>query len=108
MEAAGAVPVEAGRGRHPARQHGRQRGLVELHDQVGAGDPPAQVGDVRPQSFGERLGQLAPGAVVGQHAVAARALDRRGEGPRSGDLGLERAGIALGVLLDDVEVLREQ
>ena len=64
--------------------------------QVGARDPAAHVGDVVAQALGERLGQLAAGAVVGQHPVAARPLDRRGQRPRAGDLDLERAGVALG------------
>ena len=59
-------------------------------------------------ALGQRLRQLAPGAVVGEHLVAARLLDGRGERPRPGDLGLERAGVALRLLLDLVEVLGEQ
>ena len=47
------------------------------------------------QPLGQRLGQLAAGAVVGQHLVAARPLDGGRERPRPGDLGLERAGVAL-------------
>ena len=67
------VPAEAGRGRHRAGQHGGQRRLVDLHDQpVDAGQPAAQVGDVVAHALGQRLGQLAAGAVVGEHLVAAR------------------------------------
>ena len=53
-------------------------------------------------------GQLAAGAVVGEHPVAAGPLDGGGQRPRAGDLDLERAGVALGVLLDGVEVLGQQ
>ena len=102
------VPAEAGRGRHCAGQHGGQRGLVDLHEQLGARDPAADVGDVVAQPLGERLRQLAAGAVVGEHPVAARPLDGRGQRPRPGDLDLEGAGVALAVLLDGVEVLGQQ
>ncbi len=46
--------------------------------------------------------------MVGEHLVAARLLHGGGEGPRSDDLDLERAGVVLGLLLEDVEVLGEQ
>ena len=87
----GAVPAEAGRGRDrarparrpaPARRPGRPAGRRR--------HPAAHVGDVVAQPLGERLRQLAAGAVVGEHLVAARPLDRRGERPRPGDLDLER------------------
>ena len=55
------------------------------------GQPAAHVGDVVAHALGQRLGELAPGAVVGEHLVAARLLDRGGQRPRSGDLDLERA-----------------
>ena len=100
--------MEAGRRRHRAGEHRRQRGLVDLHDDLGVRDPAADVGDVVAQTLGERLGELAARAVVGEHPVAAGPLDRRGQRPRSGDLDLERTGVALGVLLDRVEVLGEQ
>ena len=62
----GAVPAEPGRRRDAAGQHRGERRLVDLHDQpVDAGQPAAQVGDVVAQALGQRLGQLAPGAVVG-------------------------------------------
>ena len=100
------VPAEAGRGRDLSREHGRQRRLVDLHQQLGRpGQPAAQVGDVVEQALRERLGEVAPGAVVGEDLVAAGLLDGRGERPRSGDLHLERAGPALRLLLDRVEVL---
>ena len=105
----GAVPAEAGRGRHRTGQHRGQRGLVDLdHHPVPARQPAAQVGDVDGEPLGQRLGQLAPGAEVRQHLVAARPLDGRRQRPRSGDLDLERAVVPLRLLLQSVEVLGEQ
>ena len=103
-----AVPGEAGRGRHPAAEHGRQRRLVDLHDDPAPGDPAPHVGDVAAQPLGERLRELAAGAVVGEHPVAAGPLDGGRQRPRTGDLDLERPGVALGLLLDGVEVLGQQ
>ena len=91
-----------------ARQHGGQRRLVDLHHDVGLGHPAPHVGDVDAQPLGEGLGELAARAAVGEHPVAARSLDGRRQRPRPGDLDLERAGVALAVLLDRVEVLRQQ
>ena len=61
-----------------------------------------------PHALGQRLRELAAGAVVAEHLVAARLLDGGGQRPRAGDLRLERAGVALRLLLDRVEVLGEQ
>ncbi len=58
--------------------------------------------------LGERLRELATGAVVGEHLVATRALDRGREGPRTGHLDLEMPGVALQRLLEQVEVLGEK
>ena len=64
----GAVPAEPGRGRHRARQHGGQRGLVDLDDQaVRARHPAAYVGDVRrsaprPAPGRARAGRRSPRA----------------------------------------------
>ena len=57
------------------------------------------------EPLGQRLSKLAAGAVVGQDAVAAWPLDGCREGPRAGHLDLERPGVALGLLLEGVEVL---
>ncbi len=96
-------------GGHPTGQHRGQRRLVHLHHPpVDAGQPAAQVGQVAPYSFGERLRQLPPRTVVGQGQVAARPLDRRRQRPGPDDLGLERTLVSLRLLLDLVEVLREQ
>src|SRR4029077_7610420 len=54
------------------------------------------------------LGQLVPRAVVGEHPVAARLLDRGRERPRPGHLHLERPRDPLRLLLHGVEVLGEQ
>ena len=64
------------------------------------GQPAADVGDVAAQPLGQRLRQLAAGAEVGEHPVAARSLDRGRERPRPGDLDLERAGEPCAVLLE--------
>ena len=105
----GAVPAEAGRGRHRAGQHRGQRGLVDLdHHPVRARQPAAQVGDVSGQPLGQCLRELAPGAEVREHLVPARPLDGRRQRPRSGDLDLERAGVLLRLLLQPVEVLGQQ
>ncbi len=63
---------------------------------------------MRREPLGQRLGELAPGAEVREHLVAAGSLDGRCEGPRPGDLDLERAGVLLRLLLEAVEVLGEQ
>ena len=103
------MPAEAGRGRDRAGQDRGQRGLVDLDDEpVRARQPAAQVGHVVVQPLGQRLGQLAPGAEVGEHLVAAWPLDGRRQGPGPGDLDLERAGVVLRLLLQPVEVLGEQ
>ena len=73
-----------------------------------AGHPAAYVGDVVAEPLGQRLRQLAAGAEVGEHLVAARPLDGRGQRPRSGDLDLERAGVPCACSSSAVEVLREQ
>ena len=103
------MPAEARGRRHPAGQHAGQRRLVELHHPpVDAGQPAPQVGQVAPYALGQGLGQLAAGAVVGEHPVAAGSLDGGGQRPRADDLGLERRRVALRLLLDLVEVLGEQ
>ncbi len=70
----------AGRARRPGRRSGSRRQATSY------------VGDVVGHAQRQRLGQVASGAVVGQHLVAARPLDGRGQRPRAGDLHLERAG----------------
>ncbi len=103
------MPAEAAGGRHLAGDDRGQHRLVDLHDPaVDAAEPSAQVGEVGADALCERLRELAAGAVVGEHLVAARLLDRGGQGPRAGDLGLERALVVLRQLLDGVEVLGEQ
>ena len=103
-----AVPVEARGGRHLAGQDERQRRLVELEDQRGAGHASLHVREVEADPLGQRLRQLTAGAEVGEHLVAARLLDGRGERPWSGDLDLELTAVALELLLEHVEVLGQQ
>ena len=105
----GAVPAEAGRGRHPTPEDRGQRRFVDLdHHAVPAGQPAAQVGHMVGEPLGQRLGKLTPGAEVREHLVTARPLDGRRERPRPGHLDLERPVVALRLLLQPVEVLREQ
>ncbi len=104
-----AVATEPGRRGHPPGHDRRQRGLVDLHDEpVDARQPAAYVVDVGEHALGQPLGQVAAGAGVAEHPVAARLLDGGGQGPRAGHLDLERAGVVLGLLLEPVEVLGEQ
>ncbi len=58
--------------------------------------------------LGQRLSEVSTGAVVGQDLVTARLLHGRGQCPRTADLGLERTGMPLRLLLDLVEVLGQQ
>ena len=63
---------------------------------------------VSPARIKEGLREIAPGAVVAEHLVAARLLDHGSQGPGAGNLHLEDAVIALGPLLQRVEVLGQQ
>jgi hypothetical protein len=67
----------------------------------------ARSADVNGDALGQRLCELVPGAVVGEHPVATWALHRRRERPGTGDLHLERSFVALRVLLQEVEILAE-
>ncbi len=46
--------------------------------------------------------------MIGEHLVAARTFDHRGERQRSGDLDLERPDVTCSQLFGGVEVLRQQ
>ena len=86
------APCGAGRSRTrsapaPASTAGSAGSSTCTINALDAGHPAAQVGDVVADALGQRLRQLAPGAVVGEHLVAARLLDGRGEGPGSGRPG---------------------
>ena len=61
-----------------------------------------------PQPLGQGLRQVAARTRVRQHLVAARPLDRGGQGPRPGDLDLEHAVVPLRLLLEPVQVLGQQ
>src|SRR5215217_4278797 len=71
-------------------------------------DPPAHVREMRPHAFGQGLGELASGTVVGEHLVTAWPLQVRSERPRAGDLDLEDAMEVLRLLLQQVQVLAEE
>ena len=60
------------------------------------------------QTLGERLGEVAAGAVVGEDLVTTGSFDGGGQGPGAGDLDLQRAFVLLGLLLERVEILAEQ
>jgi hypothetical protein len=97
---------ELRRRRQHAGEHRGQGRLVELDDDVRAG-PLAHLGDVSAQALGERLGELPQRARVGDHPVAARQLDLRGQRPRAGHLHLHQRRAGAGLLdrlLQRVEV----
>ncbi len=72
---------------------------------MGAGDPPAHVGDVRGYAFGEGCGEIRDGAGVGERRVLAAAeLDAGRQRPRPADLDLERALVTIRHLFQRVEV----
>ena len=103
-----AVPAEPRGGGYLRAQHRPEGGLVHLEqERTGARHPATYVGQVVADPLGERLRQLTAVAVVGQHLVAARPLDRRRQRPGAGDLHLEVPGVALERLLQHVEVLAE-
>jgi hypothetical protein len=58
--------------------------------------------------LGQRLRQIATRTVVGEDLVATGPLDRRRQGPGPGDLDLEVPLVVLELLLEMVEILREQ
>ena len=78
-------------GTAPASTRGQQR-LVELDDRARSR---AAVGAISAisgrEALGQRLTKITTGAGVGQHLVAARVLQRRGQRPRPGDASLDRA-----------------
>ena len=101
-------PAGAGRTRWPWARRRRARWATAARRAgpagCGLGQPPPHLHDQLRDALGQRLGQIAAGAVVGQHPIAARPLHGRGQRPRPGDGVLERAGVALGVLLEQVQV----
>ena len=105
-----AVPAEPRGGRHLRGAAPPPRAGSSTWSRSGPapGDPAAYVGQVVADPLGERLRQLAAGAVVGEHLVAARPLDGGRQRPGAGDLHLEVPGVALERLLEHVEVLAEQ
>ena len=94
---------------HLAGADGRQRRLVDLDAAAG---PPAPGAAPRPRAppalAAMACGQVARGAVVGEHGLAAGELEGRGGGQRAHHRQLDRAGPALGDLLESVEITVEQ
>ena len=99
--------VAAGGG-HPAGQDPRERRLVDLDHETGAGHPAPHIGEVPAQAFGERRGHVPHRARVGQRLVPARQLDLGRHGPRAGRLHLQDAGELVGRLLQGVEIAGEE
>jgi hypothetical protein len=102
------VGGRSGADRSRTRSGPGRPGLVDLDDDPLGADPAAYAGQVRLDALGQRLRQLSPGAVVGQHLVSARLLDRRGQRPGPRHLHLERAPEVLRLLLELVEVLGQE
>ena len=103
-----AVPVQAGRGGDLAGHHRRQRGLVELEHQLGAGDPAAEVGDVvaHPSASACASSRRAPWSESTRSPRGFSTVAASVHGPATWTLSgpLE----ALRLLLEHVEVLGEQ
>src|SRR5699024_6704957 len=82
--------VAAGSG-YRAGEHGGQRRLVDLEDQVGTGDAASHVREVTADPRGQRLGHVPASAMVGQQPIASWTLDGRGQAERTERLDLEPA-----------------
>lgn len=104
----GAVGVVAAGRLHLAAQDGGQGGFVELEHDLRAGQTAAHLVEMQAQPLGEGAGEIAPGTVVGEHRLAVLQLQRGGEGPGPDGLHLHLAFVALGELLQRVEVLPSQ
>jgi hypothetical protein len=78
-----------------------------LEDDSGTREAALDLANMGGGGFGQRLGDVAAGAVVTHGSLAAASLDGRGEGPRAGQLGLERPSPAGERLLHTVKVLRQ-
>ena len=101
----GAQSAEAARRRQGAGEDGRQRGLVELDDDLGPRDEPADLADVLRKPLGERPGEIARRPGVHHRPLEPGQVKTGREGPRARALQLERAGVALGHLGEHVQVL---
>ena len=100
--------AEPTRCRHPAKQHCGNQRLIKLNDDCRARDPLADVRCNVCDAFGERFGDVADGADIGERFVTVVQFEGGRESPRPGDLQLERTDVTLGVFFEDVEVAREQ
>ena len=102
-------PVQPASGRHLAGQDRGQRRLVQLDQQLPAGHPLADLGQVGAEALGERPGEIGHRAGVGQcRVLAAGQLDGRRQRPRPADLQLQRPGVAASGLRQRVQVGGEQ
>ena len=101
--------VEPAGGRHRAREHSGQGRLVELQQHLRTGHAPAHLVHVRRRSLRERLGEVGHGAGVGERGIlAAGQLDRGRQRPRPAHLYLQRPPVAVGGLLQRVEIGGQQ
>ena len=103
------VPAEAGRGRDRAREHRGQRRLVDLDDDpLGAGHPAAYVGDVvaTPSASACASSRRAPWSESTLSPRGFSTVAASVHGPATWTLNGAR--VALGLLLELVEVLGQQ
>ena len=100
----GAMPTEPTGGGDVAAQHGRQRRLVELQDQLLSRQPSRQFRDQLDDPLLQRLDDLAAGTGVGKHPVPARVLEPAASVQGPATAILRRPFVALGDLLQLVEI----
>ena len=103
----GPVRRQSARCRHSPSEHRGQRRLVELQDDIDTREASLDLAHMNGGCLGERLSDVAAGAVVAHGSLAAARLDGSGKSPRAGQLSLERAAPAGEGLLYPVEVLRQ-
>ncbi len=102
-----AVGAVAAGGIDLSAQDGGEGRLVELEDEPRAGDAAAHLVEVQAQALGEGGGEVAAGAGVGEGGLAVPQFQGRGEGPGADGLDLQQPFVALGELLQGVQVLAE-
>ena len=81
-------------GRDPTLHHRREARLVQLQDQASVRYSPTHVGQVLPSRLGERGDQIGHRAAVTQRAATTRKVERRRQGPGTGELHLEHPVVA--------------
>ena len=79
-------------------------GLVELDHPRDVGQSTAELDQQLGDPLGQGLAELTSGARIGQHPVASWPFHRGGQRPRTGDRQLQLADIALGLLLELVQI----